>query len=113
MASFESNGKTYTIGYNIGRVELLEDRLGHSVMAEFASTGGMFSLSTLSAFFSCGLREEGGAYVNPGEAAGMFPNVLQENGYDTVLASIAEALERDCAFFFMKAPKKDEEPSNV
>lgn len=112
MASFEANGKTYTIGYNLGRVEMLEDELGGSMLAEFVDSNGMLPISKLSKFFSYGLREKGGAYVNPGEAAGMFPEVLQENGFNAVLGAISEAMERDCAFFFMTAPETSEEHSS-
>lgn len=100
--TFEVNGKKYEVAFNIKRIDLYE-RAGHKpIIASFAQNGGSFSLDELKSLVAYGTRPLGGlGYVSPKQGMAMAEKLIEVNGYQAVYTIVVQALERDCAFFFM------------
>ena len=98
-ASFTANGRTYVISITKARLDLYEQR-HKPIMAVFLQNGGAFSVKELTDLMAYGLREEGGAFVNPRKGAEMAARIMEANGYADVFEAVFDALERDCGFLF-------------
>lgn len=97
--TFTVDGETYEIAFNIKRIQMYE--AGHMpIMTSFMKNGGSFSISELCDMTAYGLRKEGGGYVSPKQGREMAENLLEENGYFALYNVVADALQRDCGFFF-------------
>ena len=99
--TFEVNGKTYEIAYNIKRVELYENT-NPPVMETFARNNGIFTIGQLKAVIGYGLRLEGGQWVSPAQGMQMAENLIEANGYPAMTVAVIDAMQRDCGFFFME-----------
>lgn len=97
--TFEHEGKTYEIAYSIGRVNLYEKE-HDPIIKTVAEHSGILSLADLQALAANGLREEGGDWLNPGEASAIVESLIVENGYMAVQSAVMQAIRRDCGFFF-------------
>ena len=94
--TFTVDGKTYEIAYSI---ELYEN--GRTpIIATIARNAGALSVADLKALVGYGLREQGGDWVNPGDGMNMAEKLIVWNGYHLVYEKAADALRRDCGFFF-------------
>lgn len=100
--TFELNGKTYEIAYNIKRIEMYENN-NTPVMATFSRNGGVFAIGQLKAIIAYGLRLEGGQWVSPSQGLQMAEKLIETNGFLAMTEAVADALMRDCGFFFMGA----------
>lgn len=101
---FEIDQKTYTLKYNLKRVELIENTVGMPMMAEIASHKGMLGITALKSYFAYGLKEEGAdVYVSPKAGMSMAEKLIETEGYIKVNGAVMEALEKDCPFFFQDA----------
>ena len=96
---FTVDGVSYRIEYNTGRIKLYESA-NRPLMAVFAMNGGTFTISELETLCAYGLREEGGAFVNPRQGSKMACRLIEENGYFAVYECVVNALGRDCNFLF-------------
>ena len=101
-ATFTADGKSYVVQITKARLDLYEQR-HKPVMSTFIQNGGAFSTKELEHLMAYGLREEGGAFVNPRRGAEMAEEIMQANGYAAVFEAVLEALARDCGFLFMGA----------
>ena len=98
---FEINGKAYVLKYNMKRIEMIENVTHMPTMVELQRTNGMFGITSLKAYFSYGLKEEGAdVFVRPKEAMQMLEALIESEGYASVCGVVVEAIERDCPFFF-------------
>lgn len=99
VRTFEAEGKTYEIRYSMKRIEQYEAS-HRPIMSSFIQNGGAFSIAELKGLIAYGLKVEDGGYVSPNQGMAMATNIIEQNGYVEALSAVAEALERDCGFFF-------------
>lgn len=94
------DGKEYELKYNLKRIEMIESNTSLPTMAQISRTGGYFGISDLKVYLSMGLKEKGAdVFVMP-RSAEKIAEALIEKDYKDACASVLEALERDCPFFF-------------
>lgn len=94
------DGKEYELKYNLKRIEMIESNTSLPTMAQISRTGGYFGISDLKVYLSVGLKEKGAdVFVMP-RPAEKIAEALIEKDYKDACASVLEALERDCPFFF-------------
>lgn len=97
----EIDGKNYVLKYNIGRIEMIENSTGKSVLADIRVNGGILSIASLKVYFAYGLKEEGSDVFYPTKKAlDIAEQLILRDGYTAVCGIVMEALERDCPFFF-------------
>lgn len=96
----EINGKTYELKYTVGRVRMIEDTLGISLMSTMVNANGMLSISQLCNFIAFGLKENGKDYVNFNKGMKIADELLEKKGYANLNVMVIEAVQRDCPFFF-------------
>ena len=97
----EIDGKNYVLKYNIGRIQMIENRTGKSVLADIRVNSGMLSIASLKVYFAYGLKEEGSDVFYPTKKAlDIAEQLILRDGYTAVCGIVMEALERDCPFFF-------------
>lgn len=96
----EINGKTYELKYTTGRVRMIEDTLGISLMATMVNSKGMLTISQLCNFIAFGLKEAGGGYIDVNTGLKTADKLLEEKGYVNLNVMVIEAIEKDCPFFF-------------
>lgn len=96
----EINGKTYELKYTVGRIRMIEDTLGISLMATMVNANGMLSISQLCTCVAFGLREMGKNYVDFNEGIKIADELLEKKGYANITTTVIEAVQRDCPFFF-------------
>lgn len=96
----EINGKTYELKYTVGRIRMIEDTLGISLMATMINTNGMLSISKLCNFIAFGLKENGKDYVDFNKGMKIADELLEKKGYANITTTVIETIQRDCPFFF-------------
>lgn len=97
----EYGGKNYVLKYNMKRIEMIESVTNMPTMADLRRTGGMLSLASLKAYIAYGIKEEGeDVFLKPKKGMEIAESIIESNGYPDVCATVLEALERDCPFFF-------------
>lgn len=97
--TIEYDGKTYELKYNLKRIELIENATGTPILASMQN--GMMRISHLKAYIGYGLKEEGAdTFVNPKVGLDVAEALIETQGYVWAGQTVAEALERDCPFFF-------------
>ena len=99
---FTVNDKNYRLHYTEGRLELIENRIGKSVVSEFMGTNGALPLASIKAHFSYALvcDDDPDAYVKPKEGAEIASAFMHEKGYAAACDAIATALQADMGFLF-------------
>ena len=104
--TFEVEGESYEIAYNLKRIEMYEsthDSLLMAMVQTAQGQGGGLKVSDLIDLIAYGLRKEGGAFVNPTKGREMARHLLEENGYFELLDAATQTLSRDCGFLFPKS----------
>ena len=97
----EINGKTYELKYNVGRIRIIEDTLGISLMETMVNSKGILSISKLCNFIAFGLKEKGKeGYIDFNEGMKIADELLEKKGYTNLNLMVIEAVQRDCPFFF-------------
>ena len=96
----EINGKTYELKYTVGRIRMIEDTLGISLMSTMVNSKGMLSISQLCNFIAFGLKENGKDYVDFNKGMKIADELLEKKGYANITTTVIEAIQRDCPFFF-------------
>ena len=97
----EINGKIYEFKYTVGRIRMIEDTLGISLMETMVNSKGMLSISKICNFIAFGLKEKGKeGYVDFNEGMKIADELLEEKGYANITTTVIEAIQRDCPFFF-------------
>lgn len=101
---FEYNGVEYELKLNLKRISIIETVMKKSI-AEIMNRGGAFSINELMTITSYAMIKVGAnAYEQPKKAAAIVEEMLNEAGaYQTLSDLVAEAIERDCPFFFPAA----------
>lgn len=99
---FTVNDKNYKLHYTEGRLELIESRIGRSVVSEFINTNGALPLASVKAHFSYALvcDDAPDAYVKPKDGADIASAFMHEKGYAAACDVIATALQTDMGFLF-------------
>lgn len=97
---FEYNGVNYELRYNIKRIEMIESATRKSVVSIMKK--GALSINELKIMFAYGVCKEGTyAFELPKKALTMAEEMLGKTGsYIEMSDMVAEAIERDCPFFF-------------
>ena len=96
----EIDGKTYELKYTVGRIRMIEDTLGISLMSTMVNSKGMLTISQLCNFIAFGLKEAGKDYIDFNEGMKIADKLLEEKGYVNLNVMVIEAVQRDCPFFF-------------
>ena len=100
----EVNGKNYELKFNLGRLKLVEKANGMPTVADIVRTNGALSISTLEAFFSYCLKEEGADVFLPAKKGAEIADALIETeGYMKVNNMVIEKLSEDIPFLFPTA----------
>lgn len=96
----EYRGSNYELRYSVKRIEMIENATGKSVVTMMRS--GSLSLTELCACIGYAIKLEGAeGYLSPKQGIEIAEEKLKEQGaYFTLSDEVAEALERDCPFFF-------------
>lgn len=100
MLELELNGKQLELKYSIGRVEKIEATLGRS-FGEMVGRGA-FMLTEMKVLMGYALKykEDGGGFLSPDQGMKFTEELIMKEGTQNVQNEIAEALMRDCPFFF-------------
>lgn len=86
------------------RIEIIETKIGKSVMEIFNKAQALMTISDLKSFVIYGLKEVGkNEYINPTKATSLAYDLLENIGYSSLLTEVITALERDCGFLFRGA----------
>lgn len=96
-------GIRYKLKYGLKRIEMIENTLGKSMVSIMQS--GSMTITELTVTFAYGLiREDSYVFEPTKKAKEMAEELLEaESGaYQKISDMIADALERDCPFFFPK-----------
>lgn len=96
-------GTRYKLKYGLKRIEMIENTLGKSMVSIMQS--GSMTITELTVTFAYGLiREDSYVFEPTKKAKEMAEKMLEaENGaYLKMSDMVADALERDCPFFFPK-----------
>lgn len=96
-------GTRYKLKYGLKRIEMIENTLGKSMVSIMQS--GSMTITELTVTFAYGLiREDSYVFEPTKKAKEMAEELLEaESGaYQKISDMIADALERDCPFFFPK-----------
>lgn len=96
-------GARYKLKYGLKRIEMIENTLGKSMVSIMQS--GSMTITELTITFAYGLIKEDAYIFEPTKKAKeMAEEMLEaENGaYLKMSDMVADALERDCPFFFPK-----------
>lgn len=101
--AIEIQGETYDFRFTPARVEKIEREMGKSLMSMLYQERLMPSLSDLRIIFINSLKKEEGGYIQPKLGNDAFDRVIETEGYTPLIATIVEALDRDCPFFFREA----------
>ena len=96
----EYNGNKYNYKFTLPRVEKIEKAIGKPILSLLIENKGVISLENLKVLHENGLRTEDDNFVGEKIAKEMFEEVLNQKGYAALLEELAEALQRDCPFFF-------------
>lgn len=105
MNTYEMNGKTYNLHYNIGRIELIEKAVGRSIftLAVDCSNNKMPSISEIKTYFAYGLMDEKGIYAPVKKAAEYAEDCMKEKGVMQLFSEIFDKIQEDCGFLFQGA----------
>lgn len=88
----------YEVAYGTRRIMLAEDAVGKSTLQVF---DGMPTLSELVAFLGYGLRRAGAdAWLSPKQGRETALAIVDALGIKACCEEVAEAINRDCGFFF-------------
>lgn len=96
-------GTRYKLKYGLKRIEMIENTLGKSMVSIMQS--GSMTITELTVTFAYGLIKEDAYIFEPTKRAKELAEELLEaesGAYQKISDMIADALERDCPFFFPK-----------
>lgn len=96
-------GTRYKLKYGLKRIEMIENTLGKSMVSIMQS--GSMTITELTVTFAYGLIKEDAYAFEPTKRAKELAEELLEaesGAYQKISDMIADALERDCPFFFPK-----------
>lgn len=96
----EYEGNKYELKYSLKRIEIIENAMKKSIMS--CLQNGFMSINELTICTLYGMKKEGAdAFLDPKKAKTIVEDILSEDGsYYMLIDKVAEALERDCPFFF-------------
>ena len=99
---FEIEGKSYRLHYTEARLELIENRIGKSVVSEFIQSNGALPLASVKAHFSYALvcDDKPDVFVSPKEGAAAAMDYMKAHGYAAACDAIATQLQADMGFLF-------------
>ena len=96
----EYKSSNYELRYSIQRIKMIENETVKSVVTMMRA--GSLSLSELCACIGYAIKLEGAeGYLSPKQGIEIAEEKLKEEGaYFALSDEVADALERDCPFFF-------------
>ena len=99
---FEVNGKNYRLHYTEGRLELIENKIGKSVVSDFIKSDGALPIATIKSHFAFALvcEDDPDVFVKPKDGMAIASAYLREHGYAAACDLIATSLEADMGFLF-------------
>lgn len=102
---FEYEGRTYELYLSMKRVEMIENVLDKSLLGLLANTRGMLKISDAKVIMGYSMRnvDGDGGYQSTKIGVEIAEALIKKEGLNYVLEIIADAMERDCPFFFQNA----------
>ena len=98
---FTVDETTYTLKYNMKKLETIETITKVSILGELSKASGFMPLNVLKTLFSFALVEEAtNEPVKQSKAQEMFEEIITENGLASVNVAILEKLQQDLGFMF-------------
>lgn len=102
--TFEYNGETYDICYDMDAIDKFERTAGASLMSIYAKSQGMFTIAQLKSLITIGLVKVSGENVgNRERKEEVVDEMIKTKGYAMVCGMVSVAIERDCGFLFLGA----------
>lgn len=101
--TFELNGETYDICYDMDAIDRFERTAGESIMSIYAKSRGMFTIDQLKTLITIGLVKVSGENVGSRERKKVVEELIKTNGYPAACGMVSVAIERDCGFLFQGA----------
>lgn len=101
--SYRIGERDWELRYTLKRIDLIEDKIGSSVLSMFLGQGGfaMPRLAHIKLAFAYGLKAADGGFTSPEHGMKMADQFIEdENGYTIMVNDVLLALKRDCPFFF-------------
>jgi len=97
----ELNGKEVSLKYSLNRVDKIEQTLDKS-LGEMVVRGS-FKINEMKVLVGYALKYEGEGegYISPVQGMEYAEKIIKENGIAFTQQVIADALQRDCPFFFL------------
>lgn len=97
----EINGKQYELKFNLERLKLIEAAKKSSLMGEYYTANGMFSIQTCELVFQFATKEAGSdTFVGQVDGSKLCEQALMQRGYATIALEIQNALTKDMPFLF-------------
>ena len=100
MKTYFYKEKEYELRYSAKRIEMIEEMTGKSVIGNLMATKGALGLSDLKQYFTFGLKEIDGRYVNNKLGLEIAEESIENDGYTKVLTDVLEVVQEDCPFMF-------------
>ena len=99
---FEVNGKSYKLHYTEGRLELIENKIGKSVVSDFIKSDGALPIATIKSHFAFALvcEDDPDGFVKPKDGMAVASEYMKQHGYASACDLIANSLEQDMGFLF-------------
>lgn len=97
----EINGKQYELKFNLERLKLIEAAKKSSLMGEYYTTNGMFSIQTCELVFQFATKEAGAdTFIGQVDGSKLCEQALMQRGYAAIALEIQNALTKDMPFLF-------------
>lgn len=98
------NEKKYELKFSIGRVKLIEKRIGGSLLSEIVKTNGVLSLETLESCITYGLKKvDTVGYLPMQNAMKLAEEYMEAEGYSKAIADVTNQISEDLPFLFRNA----------
>ena len=101
--TFEYNGETYDICYDMDAIDRFERTAGASLVSIYAKSHGMFTIAQLKTLITIGLVKVSCDNVGNRERKEVVDEMIKTKGYAMVCGMVSVAIERDCGFLFRGA----------
>ena len=93
--------KRYELKFNLERLKLIEAAKKSSLMGEYYTTNGMFSIQTCELVFQFATKEAGSdTFIGQVDGSKLCEQALMQRGYATIALEIQNALTKDMPFLF-------------
>ena len=105
--TFEVNGVSYDIHFNLESEEMFEDLRGKTMIDAVTKASNFIMVKDIKAFFVVGLYYANGGRIPPSQVNSIASKLIEDKGPIFFTMVVIEALERDCGFLFQAPDSED------